>query len=116
MSDKDWWAKKLGTTPQQQPPPLAPPPQQLQPVQPPQQPVHVEQVTHVYDPKNPPRPGEPGSLSHALATGQTNSTKTLRQGICPSCQGSSYFARGKAKPVCFECGYPLEQAVGVEEG
>jgi transposase-like protein len=66
------------------------------------------------DPNNPPNPGEPGSLSHALATGQTQGDMAARteHETCPGCGSNYYFSRknaGGARPQCFECGYPVVQ-------
>lgn len=86
MSNADWWAKQLGTTPQQ---PAARP--DNMPTPPSQQPM--TQYT-------PPQPTQPGL--RLPSSSQVNS--------CPECGSVNYMAVQNAAPRCYDCGYPISQS------
>lgn len=104
----DWFAKKLGGgAPPPRPSPGVPPQQPAAPAYQqapaPQQPVDPNTV----------KPGDPGSLSHALATGQTKggaAAKANATGTCPECGSGNYiFMRNMKTHRCYDCGYPVVQ-------
>jgi hypothetical protein len=89
MNNADWWAKKLGNSPQPQlgrpdPTPAMPPSQQ------PLQPMPSFQ------------PNQPQTTRQLPSSSQTAN--------CPDCGSSNFMAIQNAAPRCFDCGYPLEQS------
>lgn len=88
MSNADWWASKLGATPQApqyRPDPTPPMPPSAQPM--PQMPP-FQQVT------NP--------AARAESASQVQS--------CPECGSANYMSVQNTAPRCFDCGYPIEQS------
>lgn len=88
MNSADWWAKKLGNTPQQpvgRPDPTPPMPPSQQPMQ-----------------AMPNFPSSQGTTRQLPSSSQTAS--------CPDCGSNNYMAIQNAAPRCFDCGYPLEQS------
>lgn len=88
MSNADWWAKKLGNTPQPQvgrPDPTPPMPPSQQPMAP-----------------MPSFQQAPNPAEKAQSARQTAS--------CPDCGSGNYFAIQNAAPRCYDCGYPIQQS------
>jgi hypothetical protein len=93
MSNNNWWAKKLGTTPStQNTPPTSPPAPNV--YRPPNQTPNV-QVS--YDPQQ-----------DQLVTRAQSARDSER---CPGCMSGNYMAPpGTQRKRCYDCGYPIVQA------
>jgi hypothetical protein len=88
MSNADWWAKKLGNTPQTPVgrPDIAPPmPASQQP---------MAQMPAFQPPTQAP----------------TKAQSASQVATCPDCGSGNYFAIANAAPRCYDCGYPLQQS------
>lgn len=94
MSNSNWWANKLGTTPQQPgvpTPATTPPPGN----------------TYVAQPGMPNTPVSYDPNRDQLVSKATSSRLTDK---CPNCYSGNYFApMGTQKMRCYDCGYPVLQ-------
>lgn len=103
-TDNDWWARRLGNSPQRTP------------VYPQQQPVYQapqQQPVHPQAPQAQPQfKVTPENLYEAAMQWQGGQAARTETQPCPQCGGGHYFSRtngpsrGPAPaPMCYDCGY-----------